>query len=640
MNKACQLRRLAILAVLLVLAFGRLGYRLVDLQVLQFAQLRTRAESNTVRTDYSEPRRGDIRDIRGNLLATSLPAKTICADPSLIGNRQVEVTRAIAPLLQMREAQVFELLARRWRTNAAGQVGTNRYVVLKRKVPLETWQQVQAAMTNLTFGLDEKKLSKKEARFYRELRQSAIFPDQVPDQIRIYPNQRLAAHVLGYVGMHENQFNGRPILETVGMDGIELVCNRHLSGVRGWRVTEKDKRNHELVFLREVDVESSDGLNVVLTLDAGVQYIVESELAEAAREHQPDSITCLVTRPRTGEIVAMATLPNYDPNMPGEFPPDARRNRVVTDMNEPGSTFKVVVVSGALHDNAVRLGDTFFCENGAFPFAGRVLHDHHRYGNLTVESIITKSSNIGAAKIGIKLGPERMYEHIRNFGFGTPTGISLPGEIRGLVYSPKDWEKVKLAQIPMGHGLTVSRLQMAYAVSAIANQGVLMRPLVVSRLEDQEGRVVAQYAPQPVRQVISPEAAAQMVKALKTVVTKEGTAYKARLEHYTCAGKTGTAQKPENGTYSNEKYYSSFIGFFPAENPELCVSVVMDYPKHGHYGGDTCGPVFQRIAERAANYLNIHPDIIEDGDKDDPKLAGRKGGALLSAAHSRRTAGN
>jgi cell division protein FtsI/penicillin-binding protein 2 len=181
---------------------------------------------------------------------------------------------------------------------------------------------------------------------------------------------------------------------------------------------------------------------------------------------------------------------------------------------------------------------------------------------------------------------------------------------------------------------------MAYAVSAIANQGVLMRPLVVSRLEDQEGRIVAQYAPQPVRQVISPEAAAQMVKALKTVVTKEGTAYKARLEHYTCAGKTGTAQKPENGAYSNEKYYSSFIGFFPAENPELCVSVVMDYPKHGHYGGDTCGPVFHRIAERAANYLNIHPDIIEDGDKDDPKLAGRKGGALLSAAHSRRTAGN
>ena len=328
-------------------------------------------------------------------------------------------------------------------------------------------------------------------------------------------------------------------------------------------------------------------------------------------KHSPISISSIVVRPRTGEILAMATLPNFDPNNLGNSA-DARRNRVIADVAEPGSTFKIVVASAALNEGIVKLGDTFDCEHGHFFYCGRMLHDHESYGTLSVENIITKSSNIGAAKIGIKLGESRLYDYMRNFGFGTPTGIPLQGEVRGIVHPVKSWSKVSIAQIPMGQGIAVTRLQMMMAMCAIANNGWLMRPMLVGRLEDRDHKVVAKYSPQRLRQVISEPAARQMVKALKTVVSADGTAPKAALDHYTVAGKTGTAQKVENGGYAHGKYFSSFIGFFPADNPELCISVMMDEPKQGYYGGQTAAPVFKQIAERAANYLNIRP---EDGEE-------------------------
>jgi len=229
-----------------------------------------------------------------------------------------------------------------------------------------------------------------------------------------------------------------------------------------------------------------------------------------------------------------------------------------------------------------------------------------------VENIITKSSNIGAAKIGIKMGESRLYDYIRNYGFGTPTGLPLQGEIGGIVHPVKKWSKVSIAQIPMGQGIAVTSLQMMMAMCAIANKGVLMRPMIVDRLEDRDRRVVAKYSPQRVRQVISEAAAERMVTALKTVVSPEGTAAKAALAHYTAAGKTGTAQK-SGGTagYLHDKYFASFIGFFPADNPEVCISVMMDDPKHGYFGGQIAAPVFKQIAEGVANYLNIRPEDVE-----------------------------
>lgn len=613
MAKRLQQFRVLLLVLLLCASFAGLGYRLVDLQVLRHDELSRLARANTEREFLREPRRGDILDVKGNLLATSVFVKTVCADPVLIGNRQADVARAVAPILNLDANELYQRLLPRTRTNQSGTLVTNRYVVLQRKVPAETWQKVQNVMSNLTFGVDEKHLTKSEATFYRYLREKSVFADTLDDQTRVYPNQSLAAHVLGYVGMAEKEYNGDRVIETTGMDGIERALNSKLSGVRGWRVTETDNRKREVVWLRDQDVEPRDGCDVVLTIDSVIQNIVENALQEGMQQYKPNSICAVVIRPKTGEILAMATLPTFNPNNLTGSTPDERRNRVIADIMEPGSTFKIVVVSGGLNEKKVTLNDAFNCEHGAFQYAGRTLHDHESYGLLTVKQIITKSSNIGAAKIGIELGPDKLYSYIRDFGFGTRTGIPLPGEVFGDVYSPTNsrWSKVTIAQIPMGHGICVTRLQMAMAMAALANKGQLMRPMLVDRLEDGNGQVVAKYAPQPLRQIISEDTCKKMVEALKTVPTPEGTAPKAALEHYTVAGKTGTAQKVEGGTYVH-KFVASFIGFFPADDPELCISVVLDEPKGSYYGGQTAAPVFRQIAERAASYLNIRPDRTEE----------------------------
>ena len=609
MAKQLQFRKLLFLGFVLVAAFGGLGYRLVDLQVLRHCELSERAESNTRREFVFEPRRGDILDVKGNVLATSTFAKTVCADPSLMNERQADVVaRALAPLLQVDDRALYKRLATRTRLNDKGETNLVQYVRIKQRVPMETWDKIQAAMTNLNFGVDEKKLTKTEQAAYRALRQKAIFAENFP--IRVYPNQSLAAHILGYAQTEDTEINSNVVSEIVGTDGIEKTMDEKLAGAAGWRSTEADRRGRELVSLRNQDLEARDGLNVVLTIDSVIQDFVQKALADAMEKHTPVSASGIVIRPKTGEILAMATLPTFDPNNPGASSADARRNRVVTDIVEPGSTFKIVVVSGALNDRVVSLNDTFDCEHGHFAFAGRILHDHEPYDNLSVESIITKSSNIGAAKIGIKLGENRLYDYITSYGFGSCTGLPLPGEVPGIVHPVKDWSKVSVAQIPMGQGVAVTRLQMLMAMCAIANNGVLMRPMLVNRLEDRDGNTVVRYSPQAVRRTTDEGAAKLTVEALKTVVSKDGTAPKAALEHYTVAGKTGTAQKVEGGQYVR-KYVASFIGFFPADNPEICISIVLDDPKEGYYGGQVAGPIFKEIAERTANYLNIKPDIEE-----------------------------
>jgi cell division protein FtsI (penicillin-binding protein 3) len=612
MAKRLQFYRVLALTLLLGVGFAALMLRLVDLQVVRHDELEAKAQLNTRRQFLREPRRGDVLDVKGNLLASSVFVKTVCADPTLIGNRQADVARTVSPLLGLDPGEVYQRLLPRTYTNAAGHLATNQYVVLKRKVPFETWDKVQAAMTNLFAGLDESRLAKRDRTFLRLLRTKAVFVDSLDDQQRVFPNQKLAAHVLGYVGMVEREYSGDRIIETAGMEGIERALNSKLSGVRGWRLTETDHRKREIVSLRDQDVDPHDGCNVVLTLDTVIQNILETALAAGAERHKPISISGVVIRPKTGEILAMATLPTFDPNNPGTVSPEARRNRVITDLVEPGSTFKIVVVSGALNEKKISLNTVYDCENGAFVFGGRTLHDHDPYGRLTVEQIITKSSNIGAAKVGITLGAKGLHGYMRDFGFGVRTGIPLPGEVNGIVHPVDKWYKVSLAQIPMGHGVCVTPLQMAMAMAAMANDGVLMRPMLVDRLEDQNRNIVAKYSPQPVRRVVSSAANKQMVQALKTVVSKEGTAPKAELKNYTAAGKTGTAQKVENGAYVRGKYISSFIGFFPADKPELLIAITLDQPQGLHYGGLTAAPVFREVAERAASYLNIPPDRAEE----------------------------
>jgi cell division protein FtsI/penicillin-binding protein 2 len=313
----------------------------------------------------------------------------------------------------------------------------------------------------------------------------------------------------------------------------------------------------------------------------------------------------------------MATLPDYDPNEPGKYPFDALRNRVICDIAEPGSTFKIIPISGGLEEGLVNLNTPIFCEYGHFFYAGKTLHEaeaRESFGNMTVSDILMHSLNVGAAKVGIMLGEDRLYNYIRRYGVGSKTGIALPGEVSGILHPVKAWSKLSIARIPMGQGVSVTPLQMVMAMGAIANKGVLMKPMLVDRLMDENGNLVAKYEPQVVGRAVSERTAKDMVTALKRVPTANGTAEAAALEHYTVAGKTGTAVKNLNGQYI-DKYFSSFIGFFPADNPELCISVVIDDPpKHQHFGGKVAGPIFHNIAERAASYFNIKPDIDPDAD--------------------------
>jgi len=612
MVQAIHLRRLIAMVAFFTVLFGGLAGRLVWLQVVEHDYYKAVAWTNLHRVFLQEPPRGEILDARGNTLAKCEPVKRVFANPSYIGPYAGEIAHVLAPLLEWNEAQLAERLQPIISTNKQGSRVTNAYVNLKRKLALSRWQQVTQAMARLNLAPTDRKLPRSTAAFFRNLRFHAVYA--VDHQQRMYPSGELACHVLGFVQDEEREFNDRSVIELAGRDGIELWMNQKLTGTRGWRVT-KTARGIELVAAREQDVEPRAGLTVVLTLDMMVQHVVETELSEAMKNHTPVSASAVVVRPRTGEILAMATLPNYNPNQPSAVPVEARRNRVISDTVEPGSTFKIVVVSGALNDQMVDLENRFDCEHGAFHYMGRTLRDHERYGVLSVREIITKSSNIGAAKIGLQMGASRLYDYIRAYGFGSKTGITLPGEVLGIVHPVKAWDKLTITRLPMGQAISVTPLQMVMAMCAIANEGRLMHPMLVRRLQDHGGRSYMECPPQVTRQVLTPRAAKDMVAALKTVVSKEGTGAKAVLDHYTVAGKTGTAQKAGVGGYLPGKYVASFLGFFPADDPELCIGVFLDEPHNGYYGGQTAAPVFKRIAEQVAQYLSIRPDREENSSE-------------------------
>jgi len=587
----------------LLVAFTGLGYRLVDLQVNRHDQLRDTARGNTTRTIIVQPRRGDIFDAHGNKLATSRFVKTLCADPVMIGHHYPAVARALAPIISMDVRALEKKLKPRLIRTSSGAVKTNRYIRLKRKVLPEVFEEVKKVMAEFPLDDPTVALSRKKQRFVRDLRRHAIFADREEDQLRIYPSGTLAAHLLGFVGGTDHK----------GKEGIEAVLDSKLTGARGWRVIETDSRKRERVERRVQDVSARNGLNAILTIDLGIQNIVETELAAAMKKHRAAGVTAIVIRPKTGDVLAMANLPTFDPRNPGDFAAAARRNRAVTDTFEPGSTFKAVTVAAALNEGVVTLRSQFHCSNGRLIYAGRVLRDHHPYGMLTVEKIITKSSNIGAAKVGMRLGAPRLHQYIRDFGFGGRSGIQLPGEVGGIVHPIKKWTKLSISRVPMGHEVAGTPLQVVMMMSAIANGGRLMKPRVVDSLEDERGRLVIKYPVKIVRQVISPSVAQQVTRALKTVVAPGGTARRAELDYYTVAGKTGTAQKAGRGGYLPGKYYASFVGFLPADKPQLCILVSVDEPQGDYYGGLVAAPVFKSIAERTASFMGIAPDREPDG---------------------------
>ena len=624
MIRAIHLRHLAAFAAVVVICFLGLGAQLYRIQVVNHGKYTDVVDGNTQRSYVKPARRGDILDANNNQLATSRPIKRVVADPSMVHPHQAAVARVIAPLISWNESELA-LALRLIKTNEDGTIRTNRFVDLKRKLTIEQWGAVTQAMSELSFEAEQGKLTRTQKNFFSALRRKGI--TGVDDYQRVYPGTNLASHVLGFVQeverFHTNFVTRSSTHEIVGLYGIEHWLDAKLKGAPGWRITETDRRQRELVVYREQDVDARPGLSVVLTLDMFIQSVLEEQLRNAVQKYSPVSCGGIVVRPRTGEILALCSLPDFDPNLPGKARPEALRNRLIYDRHEPGSTFKIVVVSAALNENTTTLNDVFFCENGRWSFKNRPLHDHDGgYGDLTVQGIITKSSNIGSAKIAVyRLGEEKLYDYMMRFGFGQKTGITLEGEGSGRVWPVKQWDGLAISRIPMGHGVDVTHLQMVMAMAAIANEGRLMRPMLIKGLKGAGGADVHSFHPQLAQQAVSPQAARQMVAALKTVPTKGGTAEKAALEHYTVAGKTGTAQvpytrDPNNPTatvpkgYKPGKYISSFIGFFPADNPEVVISILLDEPdiKKGYYGGQTAAPYFKAVAEQVANYLKIKPD--------------------------------
>jgi cell division protein FtsI (penicillin-binding protein 3)/stage V sporulation protein D (sporulation-specific penicillin-binding protein) len=572
MNRSAKVRAL-ITCCALALCFTGFSARLVQLQVTLHDEYAALAAKGHADKEILYGRRGLIMDINQQTLADNDPVRDVVADGSLIADPD-DAAAVLAGPLGIDESELREKLA-----------SGRRYMVLKKDVP-------EATATQL-----ENRLSVRSIR--------GVTFEQDAD--RIYPNGTMACHVVGFMNSDHQ-----------GVQGIEAQEDQYLRGHEGFRYTQRDRSGKELVAYRGEERAPRDGYNVRLTIDMNLQNIVETELDAACQEFKPKKAIVILMRPQTGEILAMANRPNFDPNdirtKPASFIHEHEsdmKNCAITDEMEPGSTFKMVTAAAALNEHEVQPDSVIFCENGAFSYGGRYLHDHRPYGDLTVEDILVKSSNIGAAKLAMGLGEQRFYGYIRAFGFGERTGVALPGEIPGLVYPPHRWSKLSITRIPMGQEVAVTPLQTIVALSAIANGGHLMMPQIVHDITDDKGEVIASFPPVEIRQVVTPEAAREVTNALIGVVSPRGTAALAKVSGFITAGKTGTAEKIDpKGGYMPGKYIVSFCGFLPADNPAFVGLVMLDDAQtkpDQDYGGMVAGPVFSRIGEKAARYLNLEP---------------------------------
>ena len=412
---------------------------------------------------------------------------------------------------------------------------------------------------------------------------------------RYYPNGSLAAHILGYVG-----------LDGQGLGGVEQFYNSKISGEPGQLFLEKDASGKPY---ESYEIASKPGQTVVLTIDQSIQYQAEQALQAAVQRTRAKSGTVIVLDPRSGEILALANAPTFDPNRVADAKPETRSNWALQNIYEPGSTFKVVAFSAALEKHLVKPDDHIDCQMGAVTVAGRVIHDHSRYGTLTISEALAKSSNVAAIKLGVRVGDPTMYDYIRRFGFGSRTGIELPGETAGLLRKVERWQPSSIGSIAIGQEVGVTPVQMVAAFGALANDGVRIAPHLIREVRNAGGTVVYRAQPEQ-RRVISSETAVA-IRGMLEGVTLRGTAKAAQLDGYSAAGKTGTAQKidPKTRSYSATKHVASFVGFAPVSNPQVVIIVVMDEPAGAYHGGDVAAPVFREVAELILPGLGVMPDI-------------------------------
>lgn len=541
----------------LVIAFVFVLIRLVTLQVLQAAELTVKADRQHQKSVSFEGARGTIYDRHGKVLAMNMDVPSVFGVPSSLGNPG-QTARHLSPILHVRAGELEKKLRQE-----------KHFVWLARKLEPEQGRRLER-LTLDGVGV-------------------------VMEGRRFYPKGPLLSHVLGFAGMDDR-----------GLEGVELKYEAFLRGEKRVVVLQRDALGRA-VFPKGLNEKGVvGGHSLVLTIDEVIQYIAEKELDEAVNRSNAKSGTIIVTNPKTGAILAMAVSPRFDPNAVGALSPDRWRNRALTDSYEPGSTMKVVLAAAALEEKVMTPGSMIFGEHGQMAVSNTIIHDHEKSGWMTFAQMIQRSSNIGAAKVGMTLGDWRLYDYLKEFGFGDKSDIDLPGEASGLLRSPREWGRRSVASISMGQEIGVTPLQMVTAIGAIANGGLLMKPYVMSEIRNAQNLPIAQTKPQVRRRVISTDTARTLTHIMEGVVTS-GTGGKAAIPGYQVAGKTGTAQKidPRTGAYSSTLLVGSFVGFVPAEDPQLAMIVAIDEPHGEGWGGVVAAPVFRRVGEQVLNYLGI-----------------------------------
>lgn len=553
-------RRAYVVALTLVVWMFVISGRLVYLQVFKHEWLGERARRQQQTTAETNAPRGMILDRNGLELARSLEVDSFFAEPHDVDDPR-ESARRLAPLVGADAGAVEAKLSE---AKSKGR----KFVWLAREVEHEQAEAVKALKLKGIHSIREPK--------------------------RYYANGPLAAHVLGHVGLDDE-----------GLGGVERSYEKSLGG-EGGRVTLA--RDAKRGAFDSLEVAARTGQSIVLTIDRNIQHVAEQTLAAAVLRERAKSGTAVVLDPRTGEILALANAPTFDPNEAARIPAAARVNQALQYVYEPGSTFKIVAYSAAIEEGEAKADDPVDCQMGSITLLGRTVRDTHAYGTLTVAEALAKSSNVAAIKLGRKVGDERMYEYIRRFGFGERTGVELAGETRGLLRKVSNWEKTSIMSVAIGQEIGATPVQVAAAFGAIANGGVWIAPHLVKEVRDERGQTLQRTEPQS-RRVVRAETA-RTVRHMLEGVTISGTAKAARPEGYSAAGKTGTAQKvdPKTRAYSKSKYVASFVGFAPVENPAVVIIVVLDEPSGSYYGGTVAAPVFREIAEQVLPYMDVAPD--------------------------------
>ncbi len=553
------LRSIRIIAVILGISLWSICIvvRLVQLQIFEHSSFAQLAVQKQQVTRSVLPPRGVIYDSRMDAIATSVPVSTAVAEPRRIPNKTA-VARRLAEILRMNPRELESRMK-----DPARQA----FMIVKRRIDPDAEKRIESMGIHGIYFVDE--------------------------SMRVYPSRELASQALGFVNMNGD-----------GGAGIELQYDRELKGKEGIYSFDVDARRRS--FRLKVEKPPVQGHSLVLSIDKSIQYIADRELAAGVEKSKARGGVAIVMESETGRILALSNYPSFNCNTYNEYNPEFWRNKAVSDIFEPGSTFKVVVATAALEAGLTRADEMIDCQMGSISIGGHTFHDDHSYGLLSFSQILELSSNVGAAKLGLRLGQQRLYEALRNFGFGSKTGVDLPGEIVGLVRDWRQWSGLSIGAISFGQEVGVTSLQILSAINSIANGGYRVRPSIVDRVIDEKGDLVSIRTPERIR-LMSPQTAAAVSSAFEGVVLR-GTARRAALEGYRAAGKTGTAQKIVDGRYSKSKYMASFIGFAPLPKPRITVLVQIDEPRGSHYGGVICAPVFQTIAQESLLQLGIPPD--------------------------------